>query len=370
MNEPVRILQFMSEANFGGTERSVYSLITSMDPKRFSNDVCFLLARGPMGDEFAVRGFHVSYLHWSLWRAPWALFKLYRLLLHGRYEIVHAYGLRANLLARLIGRFTRVPQIIGGLRSQYPSSRKNSFLVWLDRVTLPLARYYVANAQASVDYLVSQGYAREKFRVIHNGIESASRTLTDDDRCALRARYGFPAGDISLIVYVARFRPGKGQQDLLVALTLLSTGKYLCLLVGDGPERPSVEDLAHKLGLGEYVRFMGARDHEEVCEILRLADIFVLASQWEGMPMAVLEAMAAGLPVVATDVGGTRELVVEGETGFLISPGDAQGLADRVARLLGDPELRQHLALAVESVSLNNSPWRKQCENMRRFIRS
>jgi glycosyltransferase involved in cell wall biosynthesis len=319
--------------------------MAAMDRGRFLNEVCFLLAPGPMGDEFTTRGFQVSYIHWSSWRAPWALVKLYRLLRHGHYHIVHAYGLRANLLARVIGKLAGVPQIIGGLRSQYPSFKRNKLLFWLDRLTLPLARCYVANSQTAVDYLMSQGYPVHKFRVIHSGIEFAPFAVNQSDRSTMRRRHGLTDQGDPIIVCVARFGPGKGQETLLKALALLKDRRYHCLLVGDGPRRGQLEKLACELQLCERVEFLGARGQEEVLEILRSADVFVLPSELEGLPMAVMEAMAAALPVIATDVGGTHELVVESETGFLVPRGAASGLAERIHRLLDDPELRQQLGV-------------------------
>ena len=343
MSQPIKILQFLSEAEFGGTEQFVYDLATTMNPERFVNDLCFLLGPGPVGDRCKAQDLRVSYLHWRLWKTPVVLFRFYRLLRRSGYTIIHAYGFKANLAARIVGKLAGVPQIIGGLRSQYPSLKANRLLLWLDRLTLPLARCYVANSEAAVNHLVSQGYPSEKFRVIYNGLDPKLYAPADGDRRLLRKRYGLTNEEIPSIACVARLRPGKGQETLLRALAHLPTQNYRCLLVGDGPQRQSVERLARELNLGDRVKFLGARDHDEITQILQLADIFVLPSRWEGMPMAIMEAMAAGLPVIATDVGGTGELVVHGDTGLLVRVGDVAGLAREIARLLDDPELRRRL---------------------------
>ena len=285
----------------------------------------------------------MNHLYWHIWKTPVTLLQFYKLLKREHYQIIHAYGFKANLMARVIGKLAGVPQIISGLHSQYPSVKKHRLFFWFDRLTLPLTTYYVAVSRAAVNYLKSQGYPSFKFRVIYNGIDPTAFTRFNGDRYSLRKRYKLPTNKVPIIVCVARFRLGKGQETLLAALARLPTQNYRCLLVGDGPQRQSVEHLAEELNLGDRVKFMGARDHDEIAQILQLADIFVLPSLWEGMPMAIMEAMAAGLPVIATDVGGTGELVVQGETGLLVRAGDVVGLAREIARLLDDPELRRHL---------------------------
>lgn len=343
MSQPIRILQLLSEASFGGTEQVVYDVVIRMNPKSFANDLCFLLGPGPVGNLYKTRGFQVNHLYWHIWKTPVTLLQFYKLLKREHYQIIHAYGFKANLMARVIGKLAGVPQIISGLHSQYPSVKKHRLFFWFDRLTLPLTTYYVAVSRAAVNYLKSQGYPSFKFRVIYNGIDPTAFTRFNGDRYSLRKRYKLPTNKVPIIVCVARFRLGKGQETLLAALARLPTQNYRCLLVGDGPQRQSVEHLAEELNLGDRVKFMGARDHDEIAQILQLADIFVLPSLWEGMPMAIMEAMAAGLPVIATDVGGTGELVVQGETGLLVRAGDVVGLAREIARLLDDPELRRHL---------------------------
>jgi len=140
------------------------------------------------------------------------------------------------------------------------------------------------------------------------------------------------------IIMVARLSWWKDHQTLLRALAGLVELEWTLELVGDGPTRPEVQALTASLGLAQRVYFQGFK--AEVASHLAEAQLFVLASKWEGFPRSILEAMRAGLPVVASDVGGVRESVRDGETGFVVRGGDTEELRDRLRRLITSPELR------------------------------
>jgi glycosyltransferase involved in cell wall biosynthesis len=141
---------------------------------------------------------------------------------------------------------------------------------------------------------------------------------------------------------VTRLKAPKDGVTLARALRKLEPGAYRAAIVGDGPDRTAVA-----AELGDAGELLGERD--DVAEQLARADVFVLSSRSEGLPMAILEAMAAGLPVVATAVGGIPELVADGETGLLVPPGDADALAEALRRLVADPELRRRLGDAART---------------------
>ena len=143
---------------------------------------------------------------------------------------------------------------------------------------------------------------------------------------------------------VGRLQAPKDALTLLRGLAKLPRGTYEAVIVGDGPDRPELASEARRLGLESVVQLAGERN--DVPELLAASDIFVLSSRSEGLPLSILEAMAAGLPVVATTVGGVPELVLEGETGLLVPPGDPQALAGAIERLLDDSTLRGRLGAA------------------------
>ena len=165
-----------------------------------------------------------------------------------------------------------------------------------------------------------------------NGVESS------------RARAGGAHSGPSRLVTVGRLQAPKDAITLVRALAAVHGSPFETVVVGDGPDRPAVEEEVRRLGLERAVELVGERD--DVPELLATADLFVLSSRSEGLPLSILEAMAAGLPVVASRVGGIPEVVVDGETGLLVPPGDPQRLADAVERLLADPSLRRRLGEA------------------------
>jgi len=167
--------------------------------------------------------------------------------------------------------------------------------------------------------------------VVHNGVRDTAEQSHPD------------AGDAAHIVMVARFSPQKDQALLLKAL-VGQVKPFRLSLVGEGPDQTAVQALAKELGLSGRVNFLGACG--DVSRILAGANVFVLTSNWEGLPISILEAMRAGLPVIATDVGGVREAVVDGETGFLVDRGNLVMLRSRLQQLLGDPELRKKMGEA------------------------
>ncbi|MDX1691960.1 MAG: glycosyltransferase family 4 protein [Acidimicrobiia bacterium] len=178
---------------------------------------------------------------------------------------------------------------------------------------------------------------------IHNGIDPGP--FAEGVGARVRLRHGIP-GDAPVLVTVAVHREPKGIQFMLDALPVLLARRpdTVYLLVGDGPHRRALEERANALGVADAVRFAGAR--RDVPDHLAAADAFVLPSLTEALPTVIAEAMAASLPVVATTVGGTPEMVVDGETGILVPPSDPGALADAVGRLFDDGALRARLGAA------------------------
>ena len=323
-------------------------LITNMGSD-FLNEVCFLSNKGPIGEDLERKGFKVYYLPLATpWAIPTVAFHLHRLLRTNRYDILHLYGLKANFLGRIIGRLSGHKRIIGGLRSKYPADSRKCWTIWFDWLTFWLSLGYVSNSQAAIDFLVAHGYDRRKFWLIHNGIDiKPFYRRSEVEKEAINREYELPP-DKLIITCVANLRLPKGHEYLIRALhELKNKGQdFLALLVGDGPLRGKLEELVRELGLEEQVRFPGSKDPENIPGILAITDIFVLPSLWEGLPTAIIEAMAAGCPVVATAVAGTPEVVLDGETGFLVSPRDPQALAQKIRLLLQDHALRRKMGEA------------------------
>jgi len=344
----IKILHILGSAGRGGTEEITYALVSHMK-EDFLNELCFLSKRGPIGEELEHKGFKVYYLPLANpWVTPMVALRLYGLLRTNRYDILHLYGLKANFLGRILGRLSRHKRILGALHSQYPSGIKKPWTLWLDRLSFGLSRGYVSNSQAAIDFLTAHGYKHRKFWLIHSGIDIEPFRMRDEkEREKIKQRYNL-LPDKLVITCVAGLRPPKGHEYLITALYQLERqgADFGALLVGFGPLRPELERLVQDLGLSAKVRFLGLVGREEIPQILAITDIFVLPSLSEGLPTAIIEAMATGCAVVGTSVGGTPELVIDGETGFLANPRDPESLAQKMAQLLKDSQLRQKMGEA------------------------
>jgi len=212
---------------------------------------------------------------------------------------------------------------------------------WLNRITHPWTDQVICVSPQVADFFVDHvGIPRQKIIFIPNGVDL--QNLKDlPDKLQARARLALPPDQV-LVGTVARLDPVKRLDVLLQALRSLSD--VGAVVVGDGPERVILIEVSERLKLTERIFFVGHQ--EDVWPWLAALDVFVLCSDWEGMSNALLEAMAARLPVVATAVGGTPDVVVDGVTGLLVPPRDPPALAKAVVRLLRDPDLRHRMGEA------------------------
>jgi glycosyltransferase involved in cell wall biosynthesis len=337
----MRILQALSISTIGGTEQMVLQLVSHMDQSLSINHVSFLDSTGPVAERFRRLGVQVHRLD-GRGRPVSCLWRMVGILRAHRYDIVHLYGFRVSLIGRIAAQLVRPrPIVIHGIRGLHVtggeevSSRKTRCALAIERLGASLVDAYLANSRGAVDFLCSQGLPREKFSVIPNGID-----VSEWDEQTVR-----PVREMPEIICVANFRLVKRHRDLIEALALLLERqvRIRCLFVGDGPTKQEAESLAQARHLNEAIEFLGRREPEEVRALLRRADIFVLPSLWEGLPGSVMEAMATGLPVVGTDVNGTNELVINGETGYLVPPRNPEALAERLAWLATNPHLRTEM---------------------------
>ncbi len=265
------------------------------------------------------------------------LVELVRLLRRERPDILHASSSKAGVLGRIAGRIAGVPIrifTVHGWAFAAHSGVSSQLYRWADRFVRPLT---------TVTICVSQ---RERSAGLAAGTCDADRTVVIPNAVDLEGvpRTKLDGRDLPRIVAVGRLKAPKDFPTLVRALARLEPGSFEALVVGDGPDRQQLEDEIGALGLNARVQLAGERS--DVPELLAAADVFVLSSSSEGMPVSVLEAMAAGLPVVASRVGGVPEQVTHGETGLLVEPGDADDLAAALARLVQDGELRGRLGAA------------------------
>jgi glycosyltransferase involved in cell wall biosynthesis len=274
-------------------------------------------------------------------RDPLGLLELVLLMRRLRPDIVHANSSKAGVLGRVAAVLARVPVRIftvhGWAFSAY-SGAASWLYRWADRLMAPLTTATICVAEGErARGLAARTCHAESTVVIPNAVDVAGTPQSS------------VPGNPPQIVSVGRLAPPKDALTLVRALPAVRS-PFRALLVGDGPDRPAIEAERDAFGLEDRLELTGTRS--DVRELLAGADAFVLASRSEGAPMSILEAMAAGLPVVASDVGGVGELVDDGVTGLLVPAGDAAALAAALDRLLADPALRRRMGAAGRELAL------------------
>lgn len=342
---PARVLYVAEALGVGGAEELVLNLVRRL-PGRFTPHVCCIRSAGPIGEEIRRAGVPVSVLGLQPGvRRPLDIWRLQRHVRALRPHIVHTVLVAASLYGRLAARLARVPVVIGTEVNVY--ARKPARHVLAERLLMRGTDAVIVSAQAVRDFYVAQLRTDpRKVEVIHNAVDWA-QVEPSSARSTVRAALGLPA-DALVAGIVARLAEQKGHDVLLDAVAGEPALASLHLLVvGDGERRAAIERRAAALGLGARTRFAGAR--RDLGDLLHAMDLFVLPSRWEGLPLALVLAMGAGLPVVASRVGGIPEVVRDGETGLLVPPGDAAALGAALARVAGDPALRARLGASARA---------------------
>ena len=258
-----------------------------------------------------------------------------------RCEVVHCHWTITGLIAYWATRIWRRPLVLSVRGSDIHLVEKG-LMALLHRWIYNRMDRVVAVSEDIARKLAKIGVPKAKIQVVANGVD---RRFAPGDRAATRRRFGLPA-EGCIVLFVGLLVPVKGLEILVEACARIAGEKPLCLLVGEGPQQLDLQRIAAERGIADQLRFVGRRSTDEIPAWMAAADMLVLPSYSEGRPNVVLEAQACGLPVVATRVGGTLELVRDGVTGLLVESGDAQGLAEAVERLRSDRELCQSLSRA------------------------
>ena len=269
------------------------------------------------------------------WRDIGAVARVARLVVETGADLVSAHSTKAGLVGRSAARRCGVPAVFTAhgwsFAEGVPVFRRHVALA-LERVAARRCRRIIVVCEADRRLALRRRVApAQKLVTVRYGVHDVPE----------RATPGVSGPPV--VAMVARFEPQKDYACLLRALAE-APGEWRAVLVGDGPTRADAEALARALGVGDRVEFAGSRD--DVAAVLANAHVFALASRWEGLPLTILEAMRAGLPVVATDVAGVGEEVADGETGFLVPPRDPTRFAERLGALLADPALRARMGSA------------------------
>jgi glycosyltransferase involved in cell wall biosynthesis len=335
--ERPRVLHLINYFEAGGTERQAVELLKRLDPERYDVRLAALRNEGPLYDEIAARFPAIPEFTFTSFYNATAVRQLARLhsfLLRERIDILHAHDFYAGMLGVMAGRLAGV-RVIASQRHMRFSERRAH--LWGQSVINRLAHRVLVNSNAIRDHLIAGGgVSHEKIVVIRNGLRSVPDPAVKgraSTRSELLRELGLDRGD-KLVGMVANLRPVKGHRFFIEAAAQVVTevANAHFVLVGEGGLRREIEQQAARLGIADHVHLLGYR--ADAARLNAAFDLAVLASLHEGLPNSVMEAMAAGVPVVATAVGGAVELIRDGVTGHLAPPADAGALARGITRAL------------------------------------
>jgi L-malate glycosyltransferase len=344
----LRVLHLLATMPVGGAEDLVAAVVRGLDPQRFQAAVATLGPPGPVGQDLRARGYEVAGLgldikRTSTWRVVAAV---RRLLKAGRPDILHTHLYHPNFYGRLGSLGLGLTGVVAAVHNSYTRvkfhRRVGNFLLgWAsDRVL-------VGSAQVWQDVRRYDGVPASRLLRLPYGIPLAELD-TPLSRDEARERLGLSREGL-VVGVVGRLEEQKGHAHLLAALPELrrQIPDLVVLLVGAGRQEAALRRQVRELGLEGTVQFLGTR--RDLPEIFRGLDIFAQPSLWEGLPLALLKAMGAGLPVVATRVSGSREVINDGVNGCLVPPGDPEALARAILQLYRQPEARRRLGEAARS---------------------
>jgi glycosyltransferase involved in cell wall biosynthesis len=348
---PIRVLQFLPVFAIGGTERQVVNLSAGLDRTRFDLHIGCFERRGEFLPEIEARQIPVTEYKINRLYGPHTMrqqFKLAGYLRRQRIDVVHSYNFYANCFAVPAARLAGVPVIVAAIRDTgafLPAPHRTAH-----RLICRLAHVVLANAAVVRDWLIGEGYPPEAVQVIRNGIDLTRFAARPRVGGGVRAELGIPQ-DAPVVAMLARVNRLKGVEYFVEAAAGVAASfpdaRFLvigdALLMTDGVVGPNadyrreLDDRIRGLGLEGRVIFTGFR--LDVPELLGDVTVAVHPSLSEALSNAVLESMAAGIPVVATHVGGTPEIIEDGVTGLLVPPRDSAALAHAVCRILQDRDL-------------------------------
>jgi glycosyltransferase involved in cell wall biosynthesis len=332
----MRILVVSTSMGMGGADKLILTAAQQLSSEGHELMIVSLTELGPMGHQAQSLGIPTQSLEMARGVPdPRGLVRLIRLVRRWKPDLIHSHMVHANLMVRLVRLLAPTPALVQTIHSVYEGGGH-----WMAayRLTNGLADHMTVVSQAAADRFIQQRVLPQSLvRVVPNGIDvDLFESVPAARRDSLRQELGL--GREFVWLAVGRFETPKDYPTMLRAFARVrqENSESVLLLVGRGALQAETEALARELGLSGSVRFLGVRD--DIPEIMSAADGYVMSSAWEGMPMVLLEAAAAALPIVATAVGGNGQLVQDQENGFMVPPGSAEDLGDAMLRLMRLPE--------------------------------
>lgn len=355
---PIRLLLIIPTLVRGGAEKQLTMLAKGLPREQFDVHVAVLTHSGPLEADLRGAGIDVTLIgkRWKI--DPLAYSRLRKHIRHLQPDIVHTWLFAANAYGRQAAAAEGVKHIVAGERCVDPW--KGFVQLSIDRALASRTERIVANSSGIKDFYVRHGLPAEKFTLIPNGI-APFQPRDRVSRAELLTELKLPPG-ARLIGAIGRLWPQKRVKDLIWAADLLKSARddAHLLIIGDGPLRWRLERYRDQNDVADKVHFLGERN--DVSRILEHLDCLWLASEYEGQSNAIMEAMSAGAPVIASDIPGNRDLVVDGQTGHLVALGDRAAFTKHTHHLLDDPPLARRLGDAGRARMLAEFSVKKMIE--------
>ncbi len=362
---PPLVVHVIYALGTGGLENGLVNIINRCPPGRYRHAIICLTQADAFAGRIKVPEVEIIELHKRPGHDPALYWRLWRTLRRLRPALVHSRNLAAletQLLGLLMPGVKRVHGEHG--RDVHDLDGSNPKYRWMRRLLQPLIHRFIAVSRDLETWLVQQvGIPSRKVTHIYNGVDHARFISGAGGAAALLPEAFLPPSGALVLGTVGRLAAVKDQALIIRALSVMLDAqpalreRLRCIMVGDGPMRGALEVAIAEAGLGDVVWLTGDRD--DVPALIGCMDLFLLPSLGEGISNTILEAMASGLPVIATDVGGNPELVAQGITGMLFPVGDANALADAILRLDAQPELRARMGKAARARARADFDWDK-----------
>lgn len=358
MAKKIRVLHPITRLIIGGAQENTILTAHLLDKNEWEVDILCGPQTGPEGsliENVYERGISLT-IEPTLVREVnplkdiLAVFRLARFLKRGGYTIVHTHSSKAGIVGRWAGKLAGVPVIVHTVHGWAHHERQHwlvrAYYILMEKLTLPITDKLIVVSPLNIEKGLKDGIGKpEDYVVIRSGIELDRFGQPQVPREEMRKRLGIPL-DAPVIGSVTRLSPQKAPLDFVRAAGLVAKTRpdAYFVMVGDGAMRPEVEALAIEVGIKDHLILTGLR--RDVPELMAAFDIFALSSLWEGLPRVLPQAMATGLPLVATATDGSVEVVVDGVNGLLVPPGEPEKFGQALLRLLNDPALAQQMGEA------------------------
>jgi len=369
---PPKVLHVITRLIVGGAQEN--TLLTAIGQRRRGMEVTLLAGPdpGPEGDlhDAARKGGVALHILPRLVRPirPLsdliALFQLYRFMKRGGYDVVHTHSSKAGILGRIAARIAGVETVVHTLHGlafhPYQAAWKNALYIRLKRIAAPLSDFIIAVSQKTIDGALAAGIGKpDQYVKIFSGMELEPFLEVGSRMTVAEARRRLSIPEQAPVVgKIGRLFPLKGHDAFLQAAARIAAQEPECrfLFVGDGILRRELEEEARKLGILDRTLFAGLVPPEEVARYIQAMDVVVHSSLREGIARVIPQAGAVGKPVVTYELDGAPEVVREGHSGFLVTPGDIEGIARRTVELLRNPSLREDMGARGRAFAAEHYP--------------